>query len=91
MTPTRLLLASWTAARYKAALKLGIAQALVRVAVGLTPAQIKAYRIADNQTAALQVSAYRTDRRAGPAGPRRSTQLSRKREALVRLKGPTGA
>jgi len=36
--------------RYKAALKLGLAEVPVHVAVGLTPAQIKAYRIADNQT-----------------------------------------
>ena len=39
--------------RYKAALKLGLETAPVHVAVGLTPAQVKAYRIADNQTSAL--------------------------------------
>ena len=39
--------------RYKAALKLGLETAPVHVAVGLTPAQAKAYRIADNQTSAL--------------------------------------
>jgi DNA modification methylase len=39
--------------RYKAALKLGLTTVPVHVATGLTPAQIKAYRIADNQTATL--------------------------------------
>src|SRR2546430_11295024 len=39
--------------RYKAALKLGLEKVPVHVATGLTPAQIKAYRIADNQTASL--------------------------------------
>jgi site-specific DNA-methyltransferase (adenine-specific) len=39
--------------RYKAALKLGLEEVPVHVAVGLTPAQAKAYRIADNQTATL--------------------------------------
>ena len=39
--------------RYKAALKLGLAKAPVHVAKDLTPAQIKAYRIADNKTAEL--------------------------------------
>jgi DNA modification methylase len=39
--------------RYKAALKLGLETVPIHVAVGLTPAQIKAYRIADNQTARL--------------------------------------
>lgn len=39
--------------RYKAALKLGLEMMPVHVAVGLTPAQAKAYRIADNQTAPL--------------------------------------
>jgi len=39
--------------RYKAALKLGLDKVPVHVATGLTPAQIKAYRIADNQTASL--------------------------------------
>ncbi len=39
--------------RYKAALKLGLTMVPVHVAVGLTPAQAKAYRLADNQTATL--------------------------------------
>jgi ParB-like chromosome segregation protein Spo0J len=39
--------------RYKAALKLGLKIVPVHVAVGLSPAQAKAYRIADNQTATL--------------------------------------
>src|SRR5262249_43998214 len=39
--------------RYKAALKLGLKEVPVHVAVGLSPAQAKAYRIADNQTATL--------------------------------------
>ena len=39
--------------RYKAAIKLGLEEVPVHVASGLTPAQVKAYRIADNQTAAL--------------------------------------
>src|SRR5262245_19862996 len=39
--------------RYKAALKLGLERVPVHVAVGLTPAQVKAYRLADNQTATL--------------------------------------
>jgi DNA modification methylase len=39
--------------RYKAALKLGLEVVPVHVAVGLTAAQAKAYRIADNQTATL--------------------------------------
>jgi ParB-like chromosome segregation protein Spo0J len=39
--------------RYKAALKLGLTEVPVHVAVGLTPAQLKAYRLADNQTATL--------------------------------------
>jgi DNA modification methylase len=39
--------------RYKAALKLGLKTVPVHVAVGLSPAQAKAYRIADNQTATL--------------------------------------
>jgi DNA modification methylase len=39
--------------RLKAALKLGLEQVPVHVAVGLSPAQVKAYRIADNQTATL--------------------------------------
>src|SRR5262249_50337679 len=39
--------------RYKAALKLGLQTVPVHVAVGLSPAQAKAYRLADNQTATL--------------------------------------
>jgi DNA modification methylase len=39
--------------RYKAALKLGLQAVPVHVASGLTPAQVKAYRIADNKTAEL--------------------------------------
>jgi DNA modification methylase len=39
--------------RYKAALKLGLKTVPVHVAVGLSPAQTRAYRIADNQTATL--------------------------------------
>jgi DNA modification methylase len=39
--------------RYKAALKLGMTEIPVHVAVGLSPAQAKAYRIADNQTASI--------------------------------------
>jgi DNA modification methylase len=39
--------------RYKAALKLGLESVPVHVASGLTPAQLKAYRIADNKTAEL--------------------------------------
>jgi DNA modification methylase len=39
--------------RYKAALKLGMTDVPVHVAVGLSPAQAKAYRIADNQTATM--------------------------------------
>ncbi len=39
--------------RYKAALKLGLEKAPVHVAKDLSPEQIKAYRIADNQTASL--------------------------------------
>src|SRR6267143_6874511 len=39
--------------RYKAALKLGMQFVPVHVAAGLTPAQVKAYRIADNKTAEL--------------------------------------
>src|SRR5262249_16473683 len=39
--------------RYKAALKLGLQEIPVHVAKGLSPAQIKAYRLADNQTANL--------------------------------------
>lgn len=36
--------------RYKAAVKLGVTEVPVHVATGLSPAQIQAYRIADNQT-----------------------------------------
>ena len=39
--------------RYKAAVKLGMAEVPVHVARGLTPEQARAYRIADNQTATL--------------------------------------
>jgi DNA modification methylase len=39
--------------RYKAALKLGLTEVPVHVAVGLSPVQARAYRIADNQTAQL--------------------------------------
>jgi len=39
--------------RWKAAQKLGLKQVPVHVATDLTPAQVKAYRIADNQTATL--------------------------------------
>jgi DNA modification methylase len=39
--------------RYKAALRLGMDQVPVHVARELTPAQVKAYRLADNQTATL--------------------------------------
>ncbi|MGL6196089.1 MAG: ParB N-terminal domain-containing protein, partial [Thermoguttaceae bacterium] len=39
--------------RYQAALKLGLTKIPVHVATDLTPAQVKAYRIADNKTAEL--------------------------------------
>jgi DNA modification methylase len=39
--------------RFKAALKLGLKQVPVHVATDLTPAQAKAYRLADNATAAI--------------------------------------
>ena len=39
--------------RWKAACKLGLTTVPVHLATGLTPAQIKAYRIADNQSASL--------------------------------------
>jgi ParB-like chromosome segregation protein Spo0J len=39
--------------RWKAARKLGLAKVPVHVATGLTPAQIKAYRMADNKLAEL--------------------------------------
>lgn len=39
--------------RFKAALKLGLEKVPVHVAVGLSPAQAQAYRLADNQTASL--------------------------------------
>src|SRR5262245_25983879 len=39
--------------RYKAARTLGLQEVPVHVAVGLTPVQLKAYRLADNQTASL--------------------------------------
>jgi DNA modification methylase len=46
--------------RYKAAQKLGLETVPVHVAKGLSPAQIKAYRLADNQTARL--SAWDNDK-----------------------------
>jgi ParB-like chromosome segregation protein Spo0J len=46
--------------RYKAALQLGLKQVPVHVAAGLTPAQVKAYRLADNKTAEL--AEWDTDR-----------------------------
>ncbi|MDW8267470.1 MAG: ParB N-terminal domain-containing protein, partial [Gemmataceae bacterium] len=39
--------------RFKAAVKLGLDMVPVHVAKDLTPEQVKAYRIADNQTASL--------------------------------------
>ena len=39
--------------RFKAAQKLGLTQVPVHVATDLSPAQVKAYRIADNQTASI--------------------------------------
>lgn len=39
--------------RYKAALKLGLAEVPVHVATGLSAAQVKAYRLADNKTAEI--------------------------------------
>ncbi len=39
--------------RFKAALKLEMTEVPVHVAIGLSPAQAKAYRLADNQTATL--------------------------------------
>src|SRR3990172_6024385 len=39
--------------RWKAAQKLGLEKVPIHVATDLTPAQIKAYRIADNQTASI--------------------------------------
>ncbi|MEX0718071.1 MAG: DNA methyltransferase [Planctomycetaceae bacterium] len=39
--------------RYKAAQKLGLDKVPVHVAKGLTPAQVKAYRLADNRTAEI--------------------------------------
>ncbi|MFT3883595.1 MAG: ParB N-terminal domain-containing protein [Gemmatales bacterium] len=39
--------------RFKAAMKLGMTEVPVHVATGLTPAQLQAYRLADNQTATL--------------------------------------
>jgi DNA modification methylase len=39
--------------RLKAAARLGLAEVPVHVATGLTPAQVRAYRIADNKTAEL--------------------------------------
>src|SRR3954469_616001 len=39
--------------RFKAAQKLGLETVPVHVAIGLTPEQVNAYRIADNQTSTL--------------------------------------
>src|SRR3984957_6162820 len=39
--------------RYKAALKLGLEEVPIHVAVGLSPEQATAYRLADNRTAAI--------------------------------------
>jgi ParB-like chromosome segregation protein Spo0J len=39
--------------RWKAATRLGLKSVPVRVAAGLTPAQVKAYRLADNQTGSI--------------------------------------
>ena len=39
--------------RYKAAQKLGLQTVPVHVATGLSPAQVKAYRLADNRTAEI--------------------------------------
>src|SRR5215472_1893929 len=39
--------------RWKAAKKLGMTEVPVHVATGLTPEQIRAYRLADNQTATI--------------------------------------
>ena len=44
--------------RYKAALKLGLEKVPVHIAKGLTPAQAKAYRVADNQTASMSAWDY---------------------------------
>jgi DNA modification methylase len=44
--------------RYRAALKLGLTEVPVHVARDLTPAQIRAYRIADNKTADLATWDY---------------------------------
>ncbi len=46
--------------RFLAAQKLGMTEVPVHVASGLTPAQVQAYRIADNQTATL--SSWATDK-----------------------------
>src|SRR5690349_9014371 len=46
--------------RLKAALKLGLTEVPVHVAAGLSPAQARAFRIADNQTATL--SAWDNDK-----------------------------
>ena len=46
--------------RYKAAMKLGLTEVPVHVAAGLTPAQARAYRIADNQTATMSIVGMRT-------------------------------
>ena len=70
--------------RWKAAKKLGLAKVPVHVAKDLTPEQVKAYRIADNQTATaggveLRPAAHRAEGppggglQPGPAGLRRTT------------------
>jgi DNA modification methylase len=79
--------------RYKAARRLGLDKVPVHVARGLTPAQIKAYRIADNQTARL--SDWDHDRL-----PHELAELQKldfdlnltgfSREELLRLMEPTG-
>ena len=44
--------------RYKAAIQLGLQEVPVHVAVGLTPAQAKAFRLADNKSAELSTWDY---------------------------------
>jgi site-specific DNA-methyltransferase (adenine-specific) len=55
--------------RYKAAVKLGLAAVPVHIAHGLTPAQARAYRIADNQTATLSWFNYCCHRKTSPNRP----------------------
>ena len=61
--------------RYKAAQKLGLKQVPVHVATDLTPAQVKAYRIADNADQRDRRVELRTaaDRTVGAAGDATST------------------